>query len=199
MKLVAVIAASLLAVGAFAQSATVESQSASAGLIGKRYVDAGFGWIDIRHGSEDLFGAGLSVNVPVHANFDVSLDYSHSYITNWTNLSDYLGTSITGYVPRGDSKYFARVALGYSWAQSWASSDHAVWGTDVGIERAVNDKVSATFSVGYDDDFGQHRDGLWDVSVGGTYAFTSKIVGTAEISYIEYGDVGYSLGMAYRF
>jgi len=199
MKLVAVIAASLLSVGAFAQSTAVQTETASSGLIGKRYVEAGLGWVDYRHTSRDGFGAGVGVNVPVSANFDVGVSYQHSYIQHWINVGDYLGTAATGYITRGQDKYFASLSLGYAWAQRWLDSDHTVWGGSVGIERSVNEKLSTSFSVGYDDDLGQHRVGLWDMSVGANYAFCSKIVGTAKISYIEYGSLGYSLGLAYRF
>ena len=199
MKLVAIIAASLLSVSAFAQTGAVQTETTAAGLLGKRYVEAGLGWVDYRHSSRDGFGAGVDVNVPVHTNIDVNLSYQHSYVQNWINIGDYVGTSVTGYFTRGDSKPYARLGLGYSWSQSWIDSDHGVWNGEVGIERSVNDKVSASFSVGYDDDFRSHSDGLWNVAVGGTYAFCPKVVGTAKISYIEYGSVGYTVGLAYRF
>ena len=63
----------------------------------------------------------------------------------------------------------------------------------------MNTKVSSTFSVGYGDDFGQHRVGAWDVALGGTYDITTKIVLSAEVAYIEGGSIGYSAGVAYRF
>ena len=72
MKLVAVFAASFLSVAALAQSTTVETESASAGLLGKRYVAAGFGWTDINHSSVEGMAAGLNLNVPVHTNFDLN-------------------------------------------------------------------------------------------------------------------------------
>ena len=199
MKLVAVIAASLLTVGAFAQSATVESQNASAGLLGKRYVEAGFGWVDFRQSSRDAFGTGVDVNIPVHANFDVNLGYAHTYIQHWLNAGDKIGGTVTGYVARGDSKYFASLGLAYSWSPVRFGSDYTMWNGEVGIEHAVTDKLSTSFSVGYVDDFGQHRDSKWDVSVGTSYAFCPKFVGTASVSYIEYGALGYTAGLAYRF
>ena len=197
MKLVAVLAASLLSVGAFAQSATVETSSA--GLLGKRYAEAGFGLSDYRHTYIDGLASGLNVNLPVNANFDASLGYSYAWFEGDEGIGHSVNAAVTGYLSRGGNKPYARLGLGYAWLHDWIDSDHGVWSTEVGIERAVNDKVSATFSVGYADDFGQHRAGLWDVSVGGTYAFCSKLVGTAEISYIEYGTVGYAVGLAYRF
>lgn len=65
MKLVAVFAASLISVAAFAQSATVETETVTSGLIGKRYVSAGFAWTDINNSSVEGMGAGLNLNVPV--------------------------------------------------------------------------------------------------------------------------------------
>lgn len=199
MKLVALVAASLLSVAAFAQSATVEPQTASAGLIGKRYIGTGFGWTDINHSSVEGLGAGIDVNVPVNANFDLTASYAYSWVEGVIGVGHTASVAATGYITRGDDKYFAALSTGYAWIENLFDKDHMVWGAEVGIERAVNEKVSSTFSVGYDDDFGQHRDSAWDVTVGATYNFSAKLVGTAEVSLIEGGSIGYLAGVAYRF
>lgn len=199
MKLVAVIAASLLSVAAFAQSANVQTETASAGLIGKRYVSTGFGWVDYNHSSIEGMGTGLDVNIPFHSNFDLTVGYSYAWLEGAEELGHTADVAVTGYIVRGENKFFAGLSTGYVWASEWLDSDHGVWGAKAGIERAVNDKISSTFSVGYDDDFGQHRDSAWDVSIGATYNFTAKWVGTAEVSYIEGGSYGYTAGVAYRF
>ena len=197
MKLVAVLAASLLSVAAFAQSATVDTEASSAGLLGKRYVEAGFSWTDINHSSVEAMGTGLDVNVPVNANFDVSLGYGYAWLEGSEGLGHSANAAVTGYITRDENKPFARLNVGYDWAKY--DSDHGFWGAQVGIERAVNTKVSSTFSVGYGDDFGQHRVGAWDVALGGPYDITTKIVLSAEVAYIEGGSIGYSAGVAYRF
>jgi len=197
MKLVAVLAASLLSVAAFAQNATVGTETAAAGLLGKRYVETGFSWTDINRSSVEAMSTGLDINVPVSANFDVSIGYGYSWLEGAECLGHTANAAVTGYITRGDSKPFARLNVGYDWAKY--DSDHGFWGARVGIERAVNAKVSSTFSVGYGDDFGQHRVGAWDVAIGATYDLTSKIVLSAEVAYIECGSIGYSAGVAYRF
>ena len=199
MKLVAVFAASLLSVAALAQSTTVETETVTAGLLGKRYVAAGFGWNDYNHTGTDGLGAGLDFNLPVHTNIDLSLNYGYSWLEGVTGVGHVLNAAVTGYITRGENKPYLTLSTGYVWAERRFDSDHGVWGAEVGIERAVNDKISSTFSVGYDDDFRNHGEGLWDVAIGATYNITDKLVGTAEVSYIEYGTIGYSVGVAFRF
>lgn len=199
MKLVAVFAASLLSVAALAQSTVVETETVTAGLLGKRYVAAGFGWTDLNHSTVESMGAALDLNVPVHTNFDLSLNYGYSWLEGATEIGHVLNAAVTGYITRGENKPYLTLSTGYVWANRNFDRDHGVWGAEVGIERAVNDKISSTFSVGYDDDFRNHGEGLWDVSIGATYNFTDKLVGTAEVSYIEYGSIGYTAGVAFRF
>ena len=201
MKLVAVFAASLLSAAALAQSTTVETESATAGLLGKRYVAAGFGWTDINHSTVEGMDAGLGVNVPVFANVDLSVGYSYAWLEGDIGLAHELNTAVTGYITRGQDKYFASAVLGYDWIDSDRNigGDHAVWGAEVGIERAVNDTVSVTVSAGYADDFGQHRDSLWKGTLGATYNFTAKVVGAASVSLLEGGSIGYNAGVAFRF
>jgi hypothetical protein len=199
MKLVAVIAASLLSAAAFAQTATVETETASAGLLGKRYLGVGFAWTDLNRSSVEGMGAALGVNVPVTANVDVSLSYGYAWLEGAQDLGHSGVASVTGYAVQGANKPFATLSLGYDWANSIVDSDHGFWGVDVGVQRSLTEKISATFSVGYDDDFGQHRAGLWSTTIGADYALTSKLVASAAVSYIEYGSIGYSAGLAYRF
>ena len=199
MKLVAVIAASFLTVASFAQSAKVETETETAGLIGKRYVSAGFGWTDINNSSVEGMGTGVDVNIPFHTNFDLTVGYSYSWLEGAIDLGHTASLGVTGYITRGENKYYATLSTGYVWASDDFDSDHGIWGARAGIERAVTEKISASFSVGYDDDFGQHRDAVCDVAIGGTYNITSKLVASAEVAYIEYGSVGYSAGLAYRF
>lgn len=201
MKLVAVFAASLLSVAALAQSTTAETETVTAGLLGNRYVAAGFGWTDINHSTVEAMDAGLTVNVPVLANVDLSLGYSYGWLEGDIGLAHELNTAVTGYITRGQDKYFASAVLGYDWIDNDRNigGDHAVWGAEAGVERAVNDKVSVTLSAGYADDFGQHRDSLWNGTIGATYNFTAKVVGAASVSLIEGGSIGYTAGVAYRF
>ena len=199
MKLVAVFAASLLSVAAFAQSATVETETVTAGLLGKRYVGASFGWLDINHSSVEGMAAGMDLNVPVHSNFDVSLNYGYSWLEGVVGAGHTLDAAVTGYISRGEYKPFVSLSTGYAWTEKRFGSDHGIWGAKAGVERAVNDKISCTVSVGYDDDFRNHGEGLWDATIGATYNITSALVGRADVSYIEYGSIGYSAGLALRF
>ena len=199
MKLVAVFAASLISVAAFAQSATVETEAVTSGLIGKRYIAAGFGWTDINHSSVDGLGTGLTLNVPVHTNFDFTLGYGYSWLEGAVGVGHSANAALTGYITRGAFKPFASVNTGYEWLENRFDSDHGVWGANVGVEFEVSSKLSCSVSAGYGDDFRNHGEGIWDATVGATYNFTDTLVGTAEVSYIEYGSIGYMAGLAYRF
>ena len=199
MKLVAVFAASLISVAAFAQSATVETETVTSGLIGKRYVSAGFAWTDINNSSVEGMGAGLNLNVPVHANFDLNLGYGYSWLEHAVGVGHTANASLIGYMTRGALKPFASVSTGYEWIEKRFDSDHGVWGAEAGFEYELTSKLACKVSVGYDDDFRNHGDGLWDATIGANYNFTDKLVGLAEVSYIEYGSVGYMAGLAVRF
>lgn len=199
MKLIAVLAASSIGVAAFAQNTVSTETTATAGLLGGRYVATGFGWTDINHSSREGMGAGLALNVPVNANFDVTVAYGYSWLEGVIGVGHSVDTAVTGYIARGENKYFASASLGYNWAENLFDTDHPVWGLSAGIERAVSDKLSLTTSVGYADDFGQHRDSRWDVSVGAAYNLTSKLVATADVALIEGGSVAYTAGIAFRF
>ena len=199
MKLVAVFAASLLSVAALAQSTTVETETVTSGLLGKRYVAAGFGWSDINHSTVEGMGAALNLNVPVHTNFDVTLGYGYSWLEGVVGVGHSAKAALTGYITRGAFKPFASVSTGYEWLENRFDSDHGVWGADVGVECELSRKFAIVASVGYDDDFRNHGEGLWDVTLGGTYNFTDKLVGTAAVAYIEYGTISYNVGVAFRF
>jgi hypothetical protein len=200
MKLIAVIAASTISAVAFAQDTTVSTETtATAGLLGSRYVAAGFGWTDINHSRIDAMSTGLTLNVPVTANVDVSLGYAYSWAEGAIDLGHAAGATVTGYLVRGQYKPFASASLGYDWSPNSIDKDHGIWGADAGVEYALSDKFAVTASTGYTDDFGQHRDSQWDATVGASYNFTAKFVGTASVSYIEGGSFGYNAGIAYRF
>lgn len=195
MKHVSALAASLLSVAAFAQDAA----PASAGLLGQRYVDTGFSWVDINHSSVEGMSYGLSVNLPVNSNFDVAAYYGYSWTEGAFEIGHSAGVAVTAYTAYNDYKPFATLSTGYNWMNNDLDGDHGVWGVEVGVERTITAKIAATVSVGYDDDFGQHRDGAWDVTLGGTYNITDKLVAEADIALIEGGSIGYGLGVAYRF
>ena len=199
MKLVAVFAASLLSVAALAQSTTVETETVTSGLLGKRYIGAGFGWTDVNHSDVEALGAGLSLHVPVHTNFDCSLGYRYSWLEGVVGVGHSANAAVTGYITRGAFKPFASVSTGYKWNENRFDSDHGVWGAEVGVECELSRKLACEVSVGYDDDFRNHGEGQWDASVGAIYNFTDKLVGMAEVTYREYGSVGYMGGVAFRF
>lgn len=201
MKLAAAFTASLLSVAAFAQSATVEPSVATAGLLGKRYVGTGFSWADYNHSGIEGVGTGLDFNLPVHANIDLGLGYSYSWLEGAEEIGHTLGASVTGYITRAENKPYVRLSIGQFWGNDdWYDDDSiGIWGAEVGVERAVSDKLSLTFSVSYNDNFENGDNGAWSTALGGTYNITDALVATAEVAYIEYGTIGYTAGLAFRF
>lgn len=201
MKLAAVLTASILSVAAFAQSATVETESATAGLLGKRFVGVGFGWLDVNHSSVEAMSTGLEFNLPVHTNIDLGLGYGYTWLEGAEEIGHTLGASVTGYFTRAENKPYARLSIGQFWGNDdwYYDADYAIWGAEVGVERAVTDKLSLTFSVSYNDDFENGDNGSWSTALGGTYNLTDALVATADVSWLEYGSVGYTAGLAFRF
>ncbi len=196
-KLIALFAALVASVAVFAQEAKTEQTEQSAGLIGKSHVDLGFSYLDIKHTGTDAFGTGLNVNVPVANYLDVGFSYQHSWReSHSTDSIDALSVNATGYLTQGQFKPFGALSLGYAWDNG---DNHSIWSADVGVQTAINDKLAVTVSTGYSDSFKNGRYGLWDATVGASYDITKSVSALAEVSYLEYGNFGYSIGLAYKF
>ena len=100
MKLAGVCAAILAGSTVFAQQTPAPAvETASSGLLGKRYVEAGFGVTDYNHFGLDLYSTGVGVNLPVASSLDVGLAYSYSWLESFSDFDAHtLAASVTEFV-----------------------------------------------------------------------------------------------------
>ena len=194
---VSLLAALAAGATAFAQT-DVSTPVESNGLLGQRYVEAGLGFIDVNNSRVDAFGAGLTVNLPVAPSFDVSADYAYSWVESFSEVDAHQITANGTYYIQAEQnlKTFARVSLGYAWAD-W--DNHATWGVSFGAEFQLAPQVVVTASAGYDDDFESGDNGAFDATVTGHYWFTRQVGAFAAVSYIEGGNYGLFGGVNVKF
>ncbi|PTY07779.1 hypothetical protein DB347_06020 [Opitutaceae bacterium EW11] len=199
-KIVGVLAAAVAASSVFAQTAPENPASeGSSGVLGYRYVEAGFGLVDIRGTSHDQEATGLTVNLPVVANIDVALDYSYNWIKgHGAAHSNTLDVSGIYYLDAGKGlKPFGGVTVGRYWAPHDA---RYTWATFAGLEYQVTTALSVSGSVGYNSDFKRGNDAdYWDGTVTGRYFFTRQIGAFLSASLFEGGDRGLAGGVTYKF
>jgi hypothetical protein len=200
---VALLAASTL----FAQNSNVapwfnKASEDGPGVIGKRYVDAGFGLQDPQEYSDVAEAYGLAVNVPLNRNLDVGLSYSYSTL-NYTPQgalpgeaidanSHSIGTYATVYntIEKG-IKPFLSVNLGTSASsRDFMGGDHGTnyqwWGLSAGAEFPSK-WVSVIASLSYDDDFkrSEFSNQSWTVKTEVNTWITTKIAGYVGFAYTD--------------
>jgi len=204
MKLAGVCAAILAGSTVFAQQAPAPAveTTASSGLLGQRYVEAGFGVTDVNHFGLDLYSAGVGVNLPVASSFDVGFAYAYSWLESFSDVDAHtIAASVTEFVDVGavsGLKAFGTATLGYQWFDN--DDEETFWGVDLGVEYSLNSKVSASASIGYVDNFhGPSDDGSWDGTVRANYWLTDSVVANVAVSLVEGGTVVYGAGASLKF
>jgi len=216
MKLVGTLAALTVTGSVFAQTTTSASNPApdlGSGVLGHRYADVGFAYTDVNHSPWDVWGLTGVINNPVTPNFDVSLDYTYSWVKGWSaNHDNSVDVNGIYYLNYGAFKPFAAASLGYEWTRYSgyyvgedtfvpASSDNrATFSGRVGVEYQVTPQVSVQAQVQYSSDFKRNNNGeSWDGDVTGRYWFTKQVAVYATVAWLEYGDWGYGAGVSYKF
>lgn len=198
-KLVSALAALAACASGFAQTAPANpAVETSGGLLGHRYAEYAFGYLDINNSDIDAFGAGLTVNLPVAPSIDVSWNYTYSWLEGHRK-NDAHDVSATGiyYIDTGKLRPFGGLEVGYSW-NDW--SDGATWGALAGVEYQVNTQLVLRGSVGYSDDFRRGNDaGTFDGTVRGNYWLTHNLSVFLEASLIEGGNRGIAGGVSVKF
>lgn len=197
IKLLSVIAALAAGTSVFAQQPDASSSSVSSGLLGKRYAEASFSYVDINHSGIDAFGAALDVNIPLTTSLDLGLGYGHDWLESFSDIdSDVVSADLTGYITSGSFRPFATLALGHAWVPG---DDLSVWGGAVGVEYDFSSVVSTRLSAGYRDDFESGSNGRWDATARANLWITRSLAANVAVSLIERGDVVYSVGASLRF
>lgn len=202
-KLISVFAAVVTVAAVHAQqiqapAANNAVEPSSPGLIGKRYVAAGFAYTDVKHSTTDAYTVATAVNVPTTSFLDLTASYGHGWVEgNGKNNVESLDLGATAYCQIANVKPFASASLGYIWPKYISS--RFTYGFDAGAEIAVFEKTSVTVSGGYQDTFKKGNVGTWDGTVAVNYWATKDIVLGVTFSLIEKGDTLYGATVGYRF
>lgn len=191
------------ATSASAQAETVAASSAeNSSLLGKRYVGATFGHLDINHVDSGAFGGGLGVNLPVASNVDVSLGGSHSRLEgdNDFHTEEVIG-SATYFIERGALRPYVTGSFGHAEVSFPGpfEDDFGFFGIDVGGEYQINSTFSVDAGAGYGDTFESGDNSAWSASLQLNYWVRSDISVGGRVSVIEHGDVAYGVGAAWVF
>jgi hypothetical protein len=195
IKLLAVFSALAAGTAALAQQT---APAPAAGLLGQRYVGASFGYADIKNSPVDAFGADVVANFPVRANLDVGFGYSRTWVESFSDINvDAIGANATFIHTEGTLKTFTSLGLGYAWGPG--EDEATVWGASAGAEFALTPKSTLAVSAGYSDDFKSGNNGVWDGTARANYWVTDKVAVVGTVSWLEGGDVAYTLGTVFRF
>lgn len=180
-------------------SASFAQETAS--LLGVRYVEAGFGYLDINNSRTDAFSVGANVNLPVTSFLDLTVGYSHDWIENNGSLYGNVGTiSATGYLTEGAWRSYVIGTLGHVWDSSnLGGDDYGIWSVGIGAEYSINSQTAIGAQISYADDF---KSGDNSSIAGGarlSHWFTSAIAGTVSVVWIEGGHLGYGVSAIFKF
>lgn len=200
IKLLAVMSALAAGATALAQQtpAAATSSSNSAGLLGQRYAAASFGYFDTNGFDTDAFASGVSVNLPVRSNLDVGFGYSRTWIEGFSDANvDSIGADATFIYTDARFKTFTTLSLGYDWG--FFEDERTVWGASAGAEFAVDASTAITVAASYNDDFKTGDNSVWSGTIGANRWLSDRVGLAGAVSLIEGGNIGYTVGVAFRF
>lgn len=196
----AVLAALVATASVNAQDQSGVTEAPSSGLISKRYISAGFGYIDVRHSNVDAYAAGVDFNMPLNSLVDLHASFTHSYVENHSDL-DGQGLSIgaTSYLVQGSVKPYFRAEVGYVWSDGdGIGFDYTL---SAGGEYELTEKLSlnayASFNDGFEDD--TETSDEWSGTLQANYWATKSLVTSLGTTWFEGGHVGVFGSVAYKF
>ncbi len=199
------LALGLLAAGtSFAQDKT-----STGGLLGQRFAEFNFSFVEIDSVSKLSYEPGVRVNLPLIANsVDVGATYDYARIRGpIKGHANSLSTYAVGYVALEGVKPFLAASLSHTWSSlAFGLSDNSSgWGLIAGFEIPVG-PVTLTPSIGYSDDFDNgFGDGdVWTYRVEGNYWITPRSSLYAAIAKIDahrnpINAWTYDVGVRFRF
>lgn len=209
----------ILSVGALAASSvlfsniacaqTAATKDPSQGSLGKRYAFVDFATGKPKGATDNIYGSGIGVNMPLTEFLDISGGYGYSrqktrysmaYGT-FTSSSHVLGADFVAYKKAaGGLKPFVAASLGYSWVRaeadfnipnfgSWhseARNDFATWGVSTGVEIPFR-WVALTPVISYADDFEKSNNSTqtWSYGLEASSWITPRVGVYADVAYTE--------------
>lgn len=190
--------ASALATPAFAQAMEPVAAAPSSGLLGKRYVEASLFLVDYKTTSDDGYGLGTVVNLPLAPNVDAGASFQHNWFEGdtGTNFQD-LAVYVTAYADCGDFRPFAKATLAHEW---WHTSNDFWYQFDVGSEYLVTERFSVSARATWSDYLASEWDGgVFGLGARANYWLTSDVATSATLTYTEDGTWVYGLAVVFQF
>ena len=188
--------------------AQVDSDSVSAGLIGKRYAGADFVFKDFRDIDDNGYGGALVFNQPVSNVVDLTGSYSYTQVDaklidlkqSALEIGAIYYSELEGYKP------FLAASLGYGW-DKWefpsplaADNDEgAFYSIGIGAEVPLTDKTAATGTVSYRDGFDSGDEDSLGLEVGINHWFTETLALKASVYIVEDDSVSLRIGARFAF
>lgn len=198
-----------LALGLLAAGTSFAQEKSSNGLLGQRFAEFNFSFIEIDNVSTLSYEPGLRVNLPLIANsVDVGATYDYAQLRGpISGHANSLSTYAVGYVALDGVKPFVAAALAHTWSSlPFGLSDNSYsWSIIGGFEVPVG-PVTLTPTIGYSDDFdnGFGEGDVWTYRVEGNYWMTPKAAIFAGIAKVDtHRDATniwtYDVGLRFRF
>ncbi|MGC4074826.1 MAG: hypothetical protein QM760_20485 [Nibricoccus sp.] len=188
--------------------AQADADSASPGLIGKRYAGADFLLKDYRDLADNGYGGTLVFNQPISEVVDLSANYAfnqaNSQSTDLTQSAISVGAvyyqQLDGYKP------FMSAGLGYVW-DHWDFPAPTVGDNDegfsykigLGVEVPLTDKTAAIGEVSYQDGIDSGTEESWGIELGVNHWFTEKVALKASVYVVEDDSVSFRIGARFAF
>lgn len=198
LALVALTAASL-------SQAQTKPTTASTGLLGQRYAEAGFSVTDPRGNAKNVYGADFGVNLPVASALDLNFAYNYGWtkVGNTHAHANSIGAAATGYTTLAGVKAFAGAGLGRTWVHSLGRANYNTWALAVGAEIPAGD-ITVTPTIAYSDLLNNQSGGQYSYGVEGSTWVTKTLAGFLGVSFNdEVGRGGeswsYVIGVRSRF
>lgn len=189
-------------------SSALAADSASAGLIGKRYIGADFIASDFRDIDDNGNGGALVFNQPVSDVVDLTGSYSFNQVNgdalDLTRSTVEFGAvyhnQLEGYTP------FMSAAIGYGW-DKWkfpapAQNDNDegfLYKIGFGVEVPLSDKTAAIGELSYRDGTDSDTEDSIGLELGVNHWFTEKVALKASVYIVEDDSVTFRIGARFAF
>ncbi len=188
-------------------AATPVTTQTPVGVLGQNYVDANFGFQDVKHTDRDAYQLSLSGNQAVAPNFDARFSYAYGWLQHSPKgHSNALNASATAYTVFSGMKPFVTGQLGYEWDNVAGLKDNfGTWAAQVGLEMPVG-AISISPAIGYEDDMLSASRSTQEVTYGASANYwvsaTSAVyagVDYADVRKSEFDRWNYNVGLRLKF
>ena len=198
-----------LALGLLVAGTSFAQETSSNGLLGQRYAEFNFSFIETDNVSKLSYEPGLRVNLPLIANqVDVGATYDYARLRGpLRGHANSLSTYAVGYMALDGAKPFLGAALSHTWTRlPLGLSDNSYgWSIVGGFEVPVG-PVTLTPTITYSDDFdnGFGQGDVWTYRLEGNYWLTRQAALFAGVAKVDLHREAvniwtYDIGLRFRF